>query len=120
MVYEVNGPFFFGVADKFIETFNTIDRDTHIIILRLRHVPVLDATGLRAFMTFIEVCKKKHTLVLVTGLNKQPEAVIRKAGLYDEIGSGNFFFEFDEAIKYARSIIDVLNSGHKKHKQIKS
>ena len=71
-------------------------------------------------MTFIEGCKKKHTLVLATGLNKQPEAVIRKAGLYDEIGSGNFFFEFDEAIKYARSIIDVLNSGHKKHKQIKA
>jgi sulfate permease, SulP family len=107
-VYEINGPFFFGAADKFIDTFKEIDHTTHIIILRLRHVPVLDATALRALRTFLEVCRKRHIVVLITGLNAQPMKVLQNSGLYDAIGSRNFYNELDDAVEYAKQILGLL------------
>ena len=97
-MYEINGPFFFGAADQFIENLVQIKNHTEILIIRLRHVPVIDATGLHAFKTMLKICDKKNIKVMVTGLNPQPEEIFRKSGLYSRLGADHFYQSFADAL----------------------
>ena len=102
-VYEINGPFFFGAADKFLTAMESLSHKTKILIIRMRNVPSMDATALKAFNSIINNCQSKHISVLITGINEQPISVLEKSGLYDLIGKNSFFREIDEAISYAVS-----------------
>lgn len=99
-VYEINGPFFFGAADKFLAALNQIGDETNTLIIRMRNVPAMDATALNAFMRMIEICKKRHIKILLSGLRDQPLKVIKNAELDQEIGPDNIFTTESEAIDY--------------------
>jgi SulP family sulfate permease len=98
-MYEINGPFFFGAADQFIENLVQIKNHTETLIIRLRHVPVIDATALHAFKTMLKICDKKNIKVIITGLNPQPEEIFKKSGLYQQLGENNFYQLFEEALE---------------------
>lgn len=100
-VYEINGPFFFGAADKFLNALGQLDRNTEVLIVRMRNVPSMDATALHAFRRMAEICNRRHIRILVSGLNSQPMTVIKKAGLYDIIGKDYFFSAESDAVSYA-------------------
>lgn len=100
-VYEINGPFFFGAADKFLNALGQLDRNTEVLIVRMRNVPSMDATALHAFRRMTEICRRRHIRILVSGLNSQPTTVIKKAGLYDIIGEDYFFAAESDAVSYA-------------------
>ncbi|WP_273324334.1 SulP family inorganic anion transporter [Vallitalea guaymasensis] len=102
-VYEINGPFFFGAADKFMEVINGIGNPTKVIILRMRNVPVMDATALHAFKQFIDICKRNKTKILISGINEQPKNSLIKASIYEIIGEECFFKSVEEAFTYANS-----------------
>lgn len=102
-VYEINGPFFFGAADKFLDVINTMGHRTKIIILRMRNVSSIDATALQAFKRFVSMCENKEMRLLISGINTQPKEILIKANLYDQLGEENFFETVDQAIKYAVS-----------------
>ena len=76
-VYEINGPFFFGAAEKFKETLGTIDNPPSLLIISLRNVPVIDSTGLHAFEDMVERFRGDGTLVLLTELRAQPRDALR-------------------------------------------
>ena len=99
-VYEINGPFFFGATDKFLTAMESLDRKTRTIIIRMRNVPSMDATALKAFRTIIKNCAGKHIKVYITGINPQPLEVLKKSGLYDKIGESCFFPEVEDAIAF--------------------
>jgi SulP family sulfate permease len=101
-VYEINGPFFFGATDKFLTAMESLDRSTKTLILRMRNVPAMDATALKAFRSVIINCKKKHISLLITGINPQPLEALKKSGLYESLGEGCFFKEVEDAIGYAQ------------------
>jgi len=107
-VYEINGPFFFGAAGKFMETINRVSNPTQFIILRMRNVPVMDATALYAFKNFIVMSKSKHMTILISGINEQPKAVLKKAKLYDKIGDSHFFNNVNDALHYANVVLRHL------------
>ncbi|WP_432409695.1 SulP family inorganic anion transporter [Wukongibacter sp. M2B1] len=100
-IYEINGPFFFGAADKFLEAANNLGDKTKTLIIRMRNVPAMDATALHAFKRIINMCHHKNIKVLISGINEQPLNVLRKAELCDVIGNKNFFEGIEEAIEYA-------------------
>ena len=66
-VFEINGPFFFGAADKFRDMLREIERKPKILIIGLRHVPSIDSTGLRALEDIYENSRKDKTILLIFG-----------------------------------------------------
>lgn len=81
-VYEINGPFFFGVANKFDETLLTMSKNTKVRIIRMRKVPFIDSTGLHNLEILVKKCHKDGIKVILSGVGENVYKVLEK---------GNFF-----------------------------
>ena len=103
-VFEINGPFFFGAASKFQDEISKI-RMPKVLILRMRNVPAIDATGLRALEGVVKAAKRDGTVLLLSGIHKQPAAAMKKSGLIEKIGHANINKDIGRAIENARRII---------------
>jgi len=101
VMYQINGPFFFGAAHKFIEAINNLHVKTSFLIIGMKHVPAMDATALHSFQSSLKICSNKNITVLVTGLRKQPLEAMKKAELIGLIGEDHFFETIEVANKYA-------------------
>ena len=99
-VYEITGPFFFGAAEKFKDS---MERVARVLILRLRHVPAIDSTGLHALRELVRRCRRDGTLVLLADVHAQPLMAMGRAGLLDDIGDDNIFGHVDDALNRART-----------------
>ncbi|MGH7466974.1 MAG: SulP family inorganic anion transporter [Longimicrobiales bacterium] len=97
-VYEINGPFFFGAAEKFKDTLNDIDRRPHTLILGMRNVPAMDSTGLNALRDLVRRSRKDGTRVILAGVHAQPMMVLARSGFLDEVGDQNLAGDIDEAL----------------------
>jgi SulP family sulfate permease len=104
-VYEINGPFFFGVADRLKDTLRGLERPPKAFILRMRRVPAIDATGMHALEEFHLKCKRQGTRLLLAGVHAQPMFALAKYGLSDRIGEENLFGNIDDAVDAARQIV---------------
>ena len=100
-IYNIEGPLFFGVAQTFQQTImNTINDKPKVLLLRMGKVPSIDITG-EAHLASIVKNFSKHGTVLISGLNNQPEEILKKTGLYEKIGEEHFFKHTGQAIQYA-------------------
>jgi sulfate permease, SulP family len=104
-IYEVNGPLFFGVSHAFEEAIRTIAKKPRVRILRLRHVPVIDATGLNSLTQFFKKCKQSDIRLLLSGIQPQPLRALKNSGLYDLIGAENVTSSIQEALKRAQELM---------------
>lgn len=104
-VFEINGPFFFGVADRLKDTLNQFERPPRVFILRMRYVPHTDATGLHALEEFHHKCKRQGIVLLLGGVHAQPLFEMVKSGLLETIGKENVFEDLDGALSKARAIV---------------
>jgi len=104
-VFEIEGPFFFGAADRFKDTLNTIERRAKVLILRMRYVPAIDATALRALEDVVAKTKREGTVLILSGLHRQPRGALDRAGVLDRIGRKNLCYDIDAALERARSIV---------------
>lgn len=78
-IFDVQGPFFFGAVEQFKDmVFRTLEHDIEYVLLRLRLVPALDATGLHVLEDFLEYCHDNGVTLLLCGVQPQPMQVIRK------------------------------------------
>ena len=102
LVYEINGPLFFGAADKLlgIET----DEKVNCLILRMRSVGTIDATALHNLEILLEDCKKKNIQMVMSHVNEQPMKVMTKAGFVEKVGKENFCVNIDAALKRAQDL----------------
>jgi SulP family sulfate permease len=96
-VYEVNGPFFFGVADKVKAVMTEIAKPPKAFVLRMRHVPAIDATGLHALEQMAKKCRHDGTKLILTEVRDQPRKAIGKSGM----DIGEIVDSFDEAVERA-------------------
>lgn len=110
-IYEVNGPFFFGVADKLMDTLSQLERPPRVFILRLRAVPHIDATGLHALDEFVHKCNRQGTHLLLGGVHAQPLFEMTKVGLLDQIGVENMFEDVEEALDRAKELLENQTYG---------
>jgi SulP family sulfate permease len=102
-VYEINGPFFFGAAEKFRDTLATIGGRPRVLILRMRHVMTMDSTGIHALREVIRRSRNDGTLVFLSELRSQPLVALDRAGVLDEIGEDGLTGSVEEAIERARA-----------------
>ncbi len=101
-VYEIAGPFFFGVADRLKDTLNQFERPPRVFILRMRKVPAIDASGLHALEEFHHKCRRQGIRLLLAGVHAQPLMAITQAGLDEKFGIENMFETLHEALDAAR------------------
>lgn len=104
-VYEINGPFFFGVADRLKDELGSLERPPRVFILRLRHVLAIDATGLHALEELHHKCERQGTRLLLAGVHAQPLVALTRAGLDRVIGTDNLVGSFDDALARARQLL---------------
>lgn len=104
-VYEIAGPFFFGVADRLKRVLEGIERPPCVFILRIRHVPAIDATGLYALDVFFERCRRRGTTLVLSGVQPQPAKALGKCGLLDRIGPANICGSIDVAFDRAETVL---------------
>ncbi len=104
-VYEINGPLFFGVADKFNDEFSRISLAPKAFIIRMRNVPAMDSTAAFALESFVKSATKRGSKVILAEISAQPHKVIRKMGIEKFVGKNNIAPSFDEAIKLSRETI---------------
>ncbi|MFR1766316.1 MAG: SulP family inorganic anion transporter [Lachnospira sp.] len=104
LVYEIIGPMFFAAADKFMDI--SLEQDIKVIIIRMRGVPAMDVTALRSLKMISATCKKRGITLLLSHVQEQPKAMMKKAGFVSEVGEENFCSNIDEALSRAESLLN--------------
>jgi SulP family sulfate permease len=103
-VFQITGPFFFGVAGELLDTLRRLGQPPRVIILRLRLVPFLDASGAAAVEAFVEQAHKLGSKVILSGLQPGPRSVLAHAGLGRAGGRVVFARDYGEALDKARGL----------------
>lgn len=103
--FKINGPLFFGVASNIIETLNVLGQVPRVLILRMKLVPYLDATGETAIERLISECKKKGIKLIISTLQKQPEKTLKNGGIVDGKDGVIFASSYEEALQMAKKLV---------------
>ncbi|WP_372795373.1 SulP family inorganic anion transporter [Pontiella sp.] len=111
-VYEVEGPFFFGMADTFWNALGNRRKDIPVLILRIRNVPAIDATGLQHLRQLYLQCHRQHTQLIFSGVAPQPHRTFEQSGFLAEVGAENFCSSIDEALKRAAQFVQRKETHH--------
>ena len=109
-VYEIDGPFFFGVANKFDDVMHTIGDKPKIRIIRMRKVPFMDSTGLHNLESLYRMSKSEHIHLILSGVTEQVRSVFEKSGFNQKIGEENICSNIDEAVQKAKTALAALQA----------
>jgi sulfate permease, SulP family len=105
-IFEIHGSFCFGAARKFTETLLSIQSGPRVVILRMRHVLAMDATGLYALEDVAARLQKRGISLLLSGVHAQPLVAMQRSGCLERIGAENVFESFAEALAHARPLLE--------------
>lgn len=109
-VYEINGPYFFGIATKFEEIMARLGDRPQIRIIRMRKVPFIDSTGIHNLTTLCKMSQKENINIILSGVNEKVHAVLEKSGFYELLGKENICSNINEALEVARREIEQTNT----------
>ena len=101
-VFEINGPMFFAASEKFLAVIDSTEED--ILIIRMRNVPAVDATGILTLEKIYEKCKKDNVKLIFSHVNEQPMKAMEKSGYVEKIGKENFCVNIDAALERATNM----------------
>lgn len=104
-VYEINGPYFFGVANKFEEVMRDMGNIPKVRIIRMRKVPFIDSTGVHNLSNLCRMCKRMKIQVVLSGVNDDVMNVLEKSGFDNFLGKENICNHINGALERARQII---------------
>ena len=99
LVYAIEGPFFFAAVETFEQALVSIHDEPAVLIIRLRWVPFMDATGLHTLEDVIRDLHKRKVRVMLSGANATVAGKLRRAGVVDLIGEENFMPNFAAAVE---------------------
>ncbi len=104
-VFRITGPLFFGMASTMLETLQIMGDVPKVLIVRMKLVSYMDVAGLNALNKLIETCQQKNSKLILSGLQKQPADILRKAGVKD---NGETIFvspSYTKAIELSETLI---------------
>ena len=104
-VFEINGPMFFAVSDKFMSV--VLDTSIDVLVIRMRNVPAIDATGIETLKKIIQKCERHNIDVVFSHVNEQPKKAMKKAGFAKLVGKENFCNHIDTALVRAEEIENI-------------
>ncbi|SFB29772.1 SulP family inorganic anion transporter [Clostridium frigidicarnis] len=98
LVYEINGPFFFGVVQKFIDAMKGLNSTHDVLVLDMKNATAIDSTAMDALIRLHRRCETHNVRLLLADINKQPKKVLRGMGFIDLIGEKSIFKTKEEAL----------------------
>lgn len=101
-VYEINGPYFFGIATKFEEIMSQLGDRPKIRIIRMRKVPFIDSTGIHNLTNLCVMSQKENIHIILSGVNDKVHKVLERSGFYELLGEDNICSNINEAVAKAR------------------
>jgi SulP family sulfate permease len=89
VIFAMEGPYFFGAAERLESTLEVVHGHAEILVLRLERVPFIDATGLQSLWDLLDTCKRHETRLVICGARPNVSEKLYRAGLVGQMGSGN-------------------------------
>ena len=108
-VYEIDGPFFFGVANKFDGVMQTLGDKPKVRVIRMRKVPFMDSTGIHNLESLLRLSKSEGIHVILSGVNQEGRNVLFKAEFDQKIGAENICSNINEALKKAEKFVNQIS-----------
>lgn len=105
-VYEIEGPFFFGIANQFEEAVTAVGRTSRVRIVRMRFVSFMDSTGLHNLTNLVRICKMNRVHLVLSGVNKTVLHTLLVSGLLQELGQENVLPNIHLALQRAQEVLD--------------
>ena len=106
-VYEINGPYFFGVATRFEEMMSGRGNKTKVRIIRMRKVPFVDSTGIHNLSNLCRMSQKNNIPVVLSGVNEKVHRTLQASGFYALVGEDNICPNINVALERARKICNI-------------
>ena len=110
-IFRIHGPFLFGATDKIDALYLRLPELPHIVILRLRNMTAIDATGIQALETLADRVRESGRVLIVCGAREQPALRMRSAGFDRHIGEENFCATVSDALERAREVETTRQEG---------
>jgi SulP family sulfate permease len=114
IVYRIHGPFLFGATDKFADILHSIDKLPPIVILRLRNMTAIDATGLGAIRDLADTLHDSGRSLLLCGAREQPSQLMKQAEFERHVGAENICGSITDALNRAAEVYRLHHSGKQK------
>jgi SulP family sulfate permease len=111
-IFRIHGPFLFGATDKIDALYARLPQLPHVVILRLRNMTAIDATGIQALETLADRVRESGRVLIVCGAREQPVLRMRRAGFDRHIGEENFCVSVAAALERARHVESGMRSVH--------
>ncbi len=105
-VYEIDGPFFFGIANKFDSVMKNMGDKPQIRIIRMRKVPFMDSTGLHNLESLLRLSKAENIQLILSGVNDSVRNLLIKSGFADKIGADNICSNINDAVEKATELVE--------------
>lgn len=105
-VYEINGPYFFGIATKFEETMAQLGDRPKVRIIRMRKIPFIDSTGIHNLTSLCKMSQKEKITIVLSGVNEKVHKTLEKSGFYELLGKQNICPNINVALDRAKEIIN--------------
>jgi len=110
VLYEINGPLFFGASQKFQEIISDLHQQPKILILRMRNVPFIDATGINRLKEICQQITSRGTSIIISGANHEVKLALLKADLYTLIDKHNIRDNITSALERAKELLEADQS----------
>jgi SulP family sulfate permease len=107
-IFEVSGPFFFGSAKEYGELMKSTGQKSKILIIRMRHVPFIDSTGIHNLKEAIRNIQSYGTKVMLSGVNPDVRKELTKGRIIFMLGKSNVFADFSDAIEVAKQMVSEI------------
>lgn len=105
-VYEINGPYFFGIANRFEEAMDIVGEKPKVRIIRMRKVPFMDTTAIHNLTSLITTCKKDNVNIILSGVGPAVRDTLVKSGIESLLGSYNICSHIQIAVQRAKLIVE--------------
>lgn len=109
--FQISGPLFFGAASRLDNVMDQFRSTPRAFILRMRLVPIIDASGVHALRMLLQRCRKRGIVLIMSGLQAQPARVVRQMHLQPEEGALHFTDDFPAALALSRTLIAEQPAG---------
>ena len=107
-VYEISGPYFFGIATQFEEVMSQLGDRPKVRVIRMRKVPFIDSTGIHNLSNLCEMSQKENITIVLSGVNPTVHTTLEHAGFYNLLGKDNICPNINEALKRANVLIEKM------------
>jgi SulP family sulfate permease len=104
-VYEINGPYFFGIATQFEEIMSQIGDRPKVRVIRMRKVPFIDSTGIHNLTNLCTMSQKENIKIILSGVNEKVYGVLEKSGFNELLGKENICPNINVALERAKEVV---------------